>query len=107
MDGTFFATDDECLHEEGGSLSRGTVEHGSVWSPLQRARVAPSSLPKENAWRRPSTVGFEFILSRSGTTTSMSTSEGPLMLDAPQMGLSCTRRIYRGIQARGGPAAIV
>jgi 3-phenylpropionate/trans-cinnamate dioxygenase ferredoxin component len=40
VDGTFYAIDDECPHEEGGSLSKGTVEHGSVWCPLHGARFA-------------------------------------------------------------------
>jgi 3-phenylpropionate/trans-cinnamate dioxygenase ferredoxin component len=38
--GTVHATDDECPHEEGGSLARGTVEDGSVWCPLHGARFA-------------------------------------------------------------------
>lgn len=36
--GTFHAVDDECPHEEGGMLSGGTVEDGSVWCPLHDAR---------------------------------------------------------------------
>lgn len=40
VNGAFHAIDDECPHEEGGSLSRGTVEDGSVWCPLHGARFA-------------------------------------------------------------------
>lgn len=40
VDGTLYALDDECPHEEGGSLSRGSVEDGSVWCPLHGARFA-------------------------------------------------------------------
>ena len=38
--GTVYAVDDECPHEEGGSLARGTTEDGSVWCPLHGARFA-------------------------------------------------------------------
>lgn len=37
---TLYAIDDECPHEEGGSLSRGTIDSGSVWCPLHGARFA-------------------------------------------------------------------
>ena len=40
VNGVFHALDDECPHEEGGSLSRGTVEDDSVWCPLHGARFA-------------------------------------------------------------------
>lgn len=41
--GTFHAVDDECPHEEGGSLSRGTVEGGCVWCPLHDAKFCLAS----------------------------------------------------------------
>jgi nitrite reductase/ring-hydroxylating ferredoxin subunit len=37
VNGAFHAIDDECPHEEGGSLARGTVDDGSVWCPLHGA----------------------------------------------------------------------
>ena len=37
------AVDDDCPHEEGGSLSRGTVDDGSIWCPLHGARFALST----------------------------------------------------------------
>ena len=40
VDGTVYAVDDECPHDKGGSLSRGTVEDGTVWCPLHGARFA-------------------------------------------------------------------
>ena len=40
VDGVVHAIDDECPHEEGGSLARGTQEDGSVWCPLHGARFA-------------------------------------------------------------------
>ena len=40
VEGTVYAVDDDCPHEEGGSLSRGTVDDGSVWCPLHGARFA-------------------------------------------------------------------
>jgi nitrite reductase/ring-hydroxylating ferredoxin subunit len=40
VDGTLYALDDECPHEVGGSLSRGTVDPLSVWCPLHGARFA-------------------------------------------------------------------
>lgn len=40
VNGTFYALDDDCPHEEGGSLSRGTVEEDSIWCPLHGARFA-------------------------------------------------------------------
>ena len=40
VNGAFHAIDDECPHEKDGSLSRGTVEDGSVWCPLHGARFA-------------------------------------------------------------------
>lgn len=40
VNGSLHAIDDECPHEEGGSLSRGTVDDGSVWCPLHGARFA-------------------------------------------------------------------
>ena len=40
LDGTVYAIDDECPHEEGGSLARGTVQDESVWCPLHGARFA-------------------------------------------------------------------
>lgn len=38
--GVVHAVDDECPHDEGGSLSRGTQEDGTVWCPLHGARFA-------------------------------------------------------------------
>lgn len=40
VDGAFRAMDDDCPHEEGGSLSRGNVEDGSVGCPLHGARFS-------------------------------------------------------------------
>jgi 3-phenylpropionate/trans-cinnamate dioxygenase ferredoxin subunit len=40
VEGMLHAVDDDCPHEEGGSLSRGTVDAGSIWCPLHGARFA-------------------------------------------------------------------
>lgn len=40
VNGALHAIEDACPHEEGGSLSRGTIEEASVWCPLHGARFA-------------------------------------------------------------------
>ena len=40
VDGTVYAIDDDCPHEKGGSLSRGTLEQDSIWCPLHGARFS-------------------------------------------------------------------
>jgi 3-phenylpropionate/trans-cinnamate dioxygenase ferredoxin subunit len=43
VSGALYAIDDDCPHEEGGSLSRGSVEGDSVWCPPHGARFVLST----------------------------------------------------------------
>jgi 3-phenylpropionate/trans-cinnamate dioxygenase ferredoxin subunit len=40
LEDALYAIEDECPHEQGGSLSRGTLEKDSIWCPLHGARFS-------------------------------------------------------------------